>query len=46
MEAKIIIALEFNFTIASSYRFFERYEQVANLRPKESALCKYLIELC
>ena len=46
MESNIIITLEFNFTITSAYRFFERYEKVQRLMPEESELCKYLIELC
>ncbi len=47
MEGKIINALEFNLTVASSLRFLERYARIFNYteNDKEFWLSRYLLEL-
>jgi len=45
MEGKIISCLNFNLTTPSSYRFLERYSQVAGFDEKSFCLARYLLEL-
>ena len=45
MEEQILISLEFNVTIASSFRFLERFAKVGQVSQKVFHLGQYLAEL-
>ena len=46
MEGKILLALEFNITFTSSFRFIERYFQVLEIDSYLKQFCLFLLENC
>ena len=45
MERSILVTLNFDLTICSSYRFLERFAKIAKAKPMTFHLAQYLIEL-
>ena len=45
MEGKIIQTLEFNFTVPSSLRFYERYSKLANFDLKSFNIGLYFLDM-
>jgi hypothetical protein len=48
MEHKILLALDFDFTIPSAYRFLERFRKISSLQNDDQAFffAQYIAEIC